>query len=407
MTDIVPQDAADPPALGGLKGLDPTLGPEVRAWVRELRTVWAQVGMSQNRFARTYHLDKGTVSRYLSGRRIPGDDSFLDRLLAIKAEQGMDVSPQVRDHLTGLQLAALQVTHPHEYRVRLVRDKLHVAVVGQREAERYAAHLEGRLAERIRQHDRLKATWEADRAALQAERDHLEAEIGNLTSQLDHAHRRASEAEQRCQKLEELLNRLETFQSSFDDVLPIESQTYVKLEESAALIRTYVQSIPALLQSEGYARALIRLGNARAAEHEIDQRVEQRLQRQERLTGPDAPRLWAVVDEGALRRPVGGPEVMRGQFEHLIEMSKLPNVTIQIMPFWSGIAAAEGGAFTVLRFPVHDAPDVVYVENLTGAMYLDKRDDVDTHLQAMERLCVDSATPERTVDLLCDLLRKV
>ncbi|WP_316043457.1 helix-turn-helix transcriptional regulator [Actinomadura sp. CNU-125] len=193
----------------------------------------------------------------------------------------------------------------------------------------------------------------------------------------------------------------------YNDVLPGWFQTYVGLEESAALIRTYeLQFVPGLLQSEGYARAVIRLGNAGAAEQEIDQRVELRLQRQERLTGPDAPRLWAVLDEGALRRPIGGPEVMRGQFEHLIEMSKLPNVTIQTMPFRFGGHAAEGGAFSILRFPEQDLPDVVYVENLTGAMYLDKRDDVDTYLQAMERLCVDSATPERTVELLGDLLRE-
>nr|WP_171064297.1 helix-turn-helix transcriptional regulator [Actinomadura soli] len=193
----------------------------------------------------------------------------------------------------------------------------------------------------------------------------------------------------------------------YNDVLPGWFQTYVGLEESAALIRTYeLQFVPGLLQSEGYARAVIRLGNAGAAEHEIDQRVELRMQRQARLTGSEAPRLWAVVDEGALKRPIGGPEVMRGQFEHLIEMSKLPNVTIQIMPFRFGGHAAEGGAFTILRFPEQDLPDVVYVENLTGAMYLDKRDDVDTYLQAMERLCVDSATPERTVELLGDFLRE-
>ncbi|WP_425549379.1 helix-turn-helix domain-containing protein [Actinomadura miaoliensis] len=193
----------------------------------------------------------------------------------------------------------------------------------------------------------------------------------------------------------------------YSDVLPNWFQTYVGLEESATLIRTYeLQFVPGLLQSEGYARAVIRLGNVGASDHEIDQRVGLRLQRQERLTGPNAPRLWAVLDEAALRRPIGGPEVMRGQFEHLIEMSKLPNVTIQVMPFRFGGHAAEGGAFTILRFPEQDLPDVVYVENLTGAMYLDKRDDVDTYLQAMERLCVDSATPERTVELLGDLLRE-
>ncbi|POM27277.1 hypothetical protein BTM25_16880 [Actinomadura rubteroloni] len=193
----------------------------------------------------------------------------------------------------------------------------------------------------------------------------------------------------------------------YSDILPGWFQTYVGLEESAALIRTYeLQFVPGLLQSEGYARAVIRQGNAGAADHEIEQRVDLRLQRQERLTGPEAPRLWAVLDEGALRRPIGGPEVMRGQFEHLIKMAKLPNVTIQVMPFRFGGHAAEGGAFSILRFPEQDLPDVVYVENLTGAMYLDKRDDVDTYLQVMERLCVDSETPERTVELLGDLLRE-
>lgn len=193
----------------------------------------------------------------------------------------------------------------------------------------------------------------------------------------------------------------------YTDVLPNWFQTYVGLEESAALIRTYeLQFVPGLLQSEGYARAIIQQGNAGAPESEIEQRVSLRLQRQERLTAPDAPRLWAVLDESALKRPIGGPEVMRGQIEHLIEVSKLPNVTIQVMPFKFGAHAAEGGAFTILRFPEQDLPDVVYVESLTGAMYLDKRDDVDTYLQAMERLSVDSATPEHTVELLGDFLRE-
>jgi transcriptional regulator with XRE-family HTH domain len=193
----------------------------------------------------------------------------------------------------------------------------------------------------------------------------------------------------------------------YNDVLPSWFQTYVGLEEAAAMIRTYeLQFVPGLLQSEDYARAVIRLGNATASDHEIDHRVELRMQRAQRLTAPGAPRLWAVLDEAALRRPIGGPEVMRGQFEHLITMSKLANVTIQVMPFRFGGHAAEGGAFSILRFPEQDLPDVVYVENLVGALYLDKRDDVDSYLQAMERLSVDSATPERTVEFLDDLLRE-
>jgi hypothetical protein len=97
---------------------------------------------------------------------------------------------------------------------------------------------------------------------------------------------------------------------------------------------------------------------------------------------------------------------MRGQLEHLINVSKLPNVTIQVMPFKFGGHAAEGGAFSILRFPEPDLADVVYVETLTGALYLDKRDDVDAYLQAMERLSVDSATPDGTVETIGEILRE-
>ncbi|RAY15987.1 transcriptional regulator [Actinomadura craniellae] len=191
----------------------------------------------------------------------------------------------------------------------------------------------------------------------------------------------------------------------YTEVLPHWFQTYVGLEEAASMIRTYeLQFVPGLLQCESYARAVIRQGNAEADEAEIDQRVDLRMRRQRRLTEPAAPRLWAVLDEAALRRPIGGPEVMREQFEHLIAMSKLTNVTIQVMPFQFGGHAAEGGAFSLLRFPHSDLPDVVYVENLIGSLYLDKRDDVDVYLQAMERLCVDSATPEQTIEFLGDML---
>ncbi|GAA2082775.1 DUF5753 domain-containing protein [Actinomadura alba] len=193
----------------------------------------------------------------------------------------------------------------------------------------------------------------------------------------------------------------------YGDVLPHWFQTYVGLEEAASLIRTYeLQFVPGLLQSEPYAREVFRLGNADAPAHEIDQRVELRMQRQQRLTGPNAPRLWAVLDEAVLRRPIGGHEVMRGQVEHLIAVSKLPNITVQVMPFTFGGHAAEGGAFSILRFPEPDLPDVVYVETLTGALYLDKRDDVDVYMQAIERLAVDSATPDGTVELLGAILRE-
>ncbi len=193
----------------------------------------------------------------------------------------------------------------------------------------------------------------------------------------------------------------------YGDVLPGWFETYVGLEEAAALIRTYeVQFIPGLLQTEEYARAVISLGNSAAPPEEIEQRVSLRITRQKLLTRGDGPRLWAVVDEAALRRPIGGREVMRGQIERLIEVSKLPGVILQVLPFRVGGHTAEAGAFTILRFPESDLPDVVYVEQLTSALYLDRRDDVDAYMEAMERLCVVSAPPDNTAEILSRILQE-
>jgi transcriptional regulator with XRE-family HTH domain len=191
----------------------------------------------------------------------------------------------------------------------------------------------------------------------------------------------------------------------YGDVLPDWFQVYVGLEEAAALIRLYeVQFVPGLLQTADYARAVIRLGQPGASAAEIERRVSLRIARQELLSKPDAPRLWAVVDEAALRRPIGGREVMRAQLERLIEVTKEPNVTLQVVPFSSGGHAAEGGAFTILRFPEVDLPDVVYVEQLTSAMYLDKRFDVERYAAAMDRLSATSLTPEASRQFLRRLL---
>jgi transcriptional regulator with XRE-family HTH domain len=193
----------------------------------------------------------------------------------------------------------------------------------------------------------------------------------------------------------------------YGDVLPGWFETYVGLEEAAALIRTYeVQFIPGLLQTEGYARAVISLGNSTASREEIEQRVSLRITRQKLLTRGDGPRLWAVVDEAALRRPIGGRDVMRGQIERLIEATKLPGVILQVLPFRVGGHTAEAGAFTILRFPESDLPDVVYVEQLTSALYLDRRDDVDAYMEAMERLCVVSAPPDDTAEILSRILQE-
>jgi hypothetical protein len=114
--------------------------------------------------------------------------------------------------------------------------------------------------------------------------------------------------------------------------------------------------------------------------------------------------LWAVVDEAALRRPVGGPEVMRAQLERLIDATKLPNVTLQVLPFGAGAHPAMVGAFSILRFPDQELPDAVYLEHLTSALYLNKREEVDQYLHVMESVCVRSAPPDQTVEILNQIL---
>ncbi|MGC5033449.1 helix-turn-helix domain-containing protein [Micromonospora sp. DT229] len=187
----------------------------------------------------------------------------------------------------------------------------------------------------------------------------------------------------------------------YGDVLPSWFQSYLGLEAAAALIRSYeVQFVPGLLQTREYARAVVRLGHASAEPAEIERRVDLRMHRQELLRRPRPPRLWAVVDEAALRRPIGGPKVMRGQLQAMLEATRTPNVRLQVVPFTAGGHAAAGGAFTILRFGDQDLPDIVYIEQLTSALYLDKREDLDFYAVAMERLCVEAEPPERTPEIL-------
>jgi transcriptional regulator with XRE-family HTH domain len=195
----------------------------------------------------------------------------------------------------------------------------------------------------------------------------------------------------------------------YDDVLASWFQTYVGLEEAAALIRCYeVQFVPGLLQTEDYARSVIVAGRPELRAEEVERRVGLRLERQKVLSRPHHPvQFWAVVDEAALRRPIGGAKVMRGQIQHLLNLYDRSNVTVQIMPFRFGGHAAEGGAFSILRFPEPDLPDVVYVEQLVSALYLDKREHVDRYLETMNRLTVDSQPPEISSETLQKLLTRV
>jgi transcriptional regulator with XRE-family HTH domain len=191
----------------------------------------------------------------------------------------------------------------------------------------------------------------------------------------------------------------------YNDVLPHWFEAYVGLEEVATQIREYeVQFVPGLLQTEDYARAVTLLGHDAASAREIERRVRLRMQRQAMLDREEPPSFWAVIDEAVLRRPAGSQATMRGQLKHLVDMAQRPNVTIQVIPFQIGGHSAAGGSFSILRFAEPDLPDVVYLEQLTSSLYLDKPDAVDSYLRVMERICMEAATPAASAEIIANLL---
>jgi len=186
----------------------------------------------------------------------------------------------------------------------------------------------------------------------------------------------------------------------YSDILPHWVEPYFGLEAAASFIREYeLQFVPGLLQIEAYARAVIRLGN-HPVEDEVIRRAEARIARQEILGRAHPPTLWAVMDESALRRVIGGPEVMKAQIKHLIEMCDHPAVTLQILPFSAGAHRAMGGPFTILRYTEPDLRDVVFIEQLTSALYLDKATEVDSYLGVIEEVCLQAESAAKTPSLL-------
>ncbi|WP_329620298.1 helix-turn-helix transcriptional regulator [Streptomyces sp. NBC_01255] len=199
----------------------------------------------------------------------------------------------------------------------------------------------------------------------------------------------------------------------FHDVLPGWFSMYVSLEGAASLIRAYEpQFIPGLLQTEAYARAILRSGAVGASDAGNDEDAERhvalRMERQSLLTREDAPKFWVIMDETVFRRPVGdGPEVMRDQLDRLLEASELPNVTLQIAEFASGHHPGTYGPFVLFRFAMPELPDMVYSEYLTGAVYLDARPEVASHLEVMDRMAAQAATAQRTKEILRDLRKEL
>jgi transcriptional regulator with XRE-family HTH domain len=185
----------------------------------------------------------------------------------------------------------------------------------------------------------------------------------------------------------------------YSDLLPGWFETYLGLEQASTMIRTYeLQFVPGLLQTRDYARAVTLLGHEDV--EDIERRVDLRIRRQEVLTAPGAPTLWAVIDEAALRRSLNGPQLLRAQLDHLLAMNELPNVSVQIAPLSFGGHAAAGGPFSILRFAEPDLPDIVYLEQLTSALYLDKRSDVEHYALVMDRLCAHIEPPDRTASII-------
>lgn len=188
-----------------LKPLNSELSPEVRRWVQELRQVWGTTGLSMNQFVDRHRtINKGTISRYLSGERVPRESWFLDTLLDFLADAGKPVTQDVREHLTQLQKDALATAHPHEYKVRKVTDELELAVTDLQEAQSYARSLEKRLVEKNRQIHELTDA----RGRLRAERDRLEQQAADLSQDLVQARRDSAQAGERRRQLEKELNHL-------------------------------------------------------------------------------------------------------------------------------------------------------------------------------------------------------
>ncbi|MFJ4848439.1 helix-turn-helix domain-containing protein [Streptomyces sp. NPDC088733] len=189
----------------------------------------------------------------------------------------------------------------------------------------------------------------------------------------------------------------------FRDVLPEWFSAFVSLEGEAELIRAYEPHyVPGLLQTPQYAEAVLRAGRPHASQEEIERGVALRMERQALLSREQPPLLWVVIDETVLRRPIGGPQVMRDQVDRLIEACAMPQVRLQVMPFASGPHPAMYGPFHIFRFPLPELPDIAYVESLIGAVYLDDREDVSQFREALDRMSAQALPAEPTRDFLRD-----
>ncbi|GAB3485668.1 helix-turn-helix protein [Amycolatopsis cihanbeyliensis] len=187
---------------------------------------------------------------------------------------------------------------------------------------------------------------------------------------------------------------------SYNDLMPRWLDNYVGLEEAASRIQTYEQQfVPGLMQTEDYARSVSSHGKPELVNDDVERRVAIRMRRQKLLVRPNAPRLWAIIDESVLHRPIGGEEILRAQIDTLLELTSLPNISVQVVPFrYSGRAAET--SFSLLRFAEPELPNIAYIEHLCGALYLEKPEEIEVYSRALDRLAVDAETPEESRQML-------
>lgn len=175
----------------------------------------------------------------------------------------------------------------------------------------------------------------------------------------------------------------------------------VGLQEAAATIRTFeIQYVPGLLQTADYTRAVVERGLPNAPASEVQRRVELRMRRAQLLLREDAPQLWAVIDESVLLRVLGDRTVMRDQLDHLARMAERTNVTLQIVPLNVTNASAPAIPVTYLRFGGLDLPDVVYLEHIRSANFLEDRDETEEYRIVLDRLADEALTPRESVEML-------
>jgi len=173
----------------------------------------------------------------------------------------------------------------------------------------------------------------------------------------------------------------------YGDAVPDWFEVYVGLEADATSISAYhTEFVPGLIQTADYARAITRAKLSDVTDDDLERIVGVRMERQKILTSDDGPHVWFVINEAVVRRVVGGPQVMRGQLDRLMAVADLPRVQLQVLPFDAGAHASMDGSFSILAFPEQADPQVVYMEYLTGALYLEKPADTDRYRLVVDHL---------------------